>query len=368
LMQKYFTFQDRGRSGLTRQSVSYAVFQVWNLGLNTLLMYVGVDLLGVPYLLSQLLIGTLLAVSSYLIFKHVLFKESGRVIAGLACPVCDGRTQRVFGQKNGYDLAQCADCRLIFVYPLSADTTAIYDEAYFTGGKEYGYADYDRDKEPMRRTFEAYLDRVEAELGRKGRLLDVGCATGYFIDLARSHGWEAEGVELSPHASAVGRAKGLAIHTGTLESVTLPAKSFDAVTIFDVIEHVSDPAAVLSRASELLAEDGIIAVSTPDASSMWARMLGVRWHLVVPPEHLILFGRRNFVRLLEDAGYTPSISVNIGKRFTLPYIFQTLARWQGLAIWDWLARVTNKGPLSKLSVPINMRDTFFMIAVKQRTP
>lgn len=73
LMQKFFTFNDYNREYIGRQSVLYFGFQVFNLCLNTLLMYIGVDLLHVPYLFSQILIGATMAVCSFLVFKHIVF-------------------------------------------------------------------------------------------------------------------------------------------------------------------------------------------------------------------------------------------------------------------------------------------------------
>ena len=222
--------------------------------------------------------------------------------------------------------------------------------------------DYERDKESMRETFELYIKYMEKALGRKGRLLDVGCATGYFMTIAKNLGWEVEGIEISKYATSVGSLKGLTIYNGVLEDVSLPEHSFDAVTLFDVVEHLRDPKSTVLQAKRLLKEGGIIAVTTPDTGGLWAKMLGPWWHLVSPPEHLVLFNRNNFSDLIARIGFSPLIVMNLGKRFTLAYIFQTLFHWQGLSIWRTLARIANREFLAKLKIPINLRDTFFVIA------
>ena len=281
------------------------------------------------------------------------------------CPSCGKTESKEWGSKNDYNMVSCASCGLIFVSPMPAETPAIYDETYFSGGDGHGYVNYDRDKEPMRRAFELYLKHMEKTLGRKGKLLDVGSATGYFMNIAKSLGWEVEGVEISDHAASMGRSKGLIIHTGILENVKLEEKSFDAITLFDVAEHLRDPKTTLLEVSRLLKDGGIIVVTTPDSGSLWARILKHRWHLVIPPEHLVLFNRKNFGYLLGHTGFkSPAIVTTIGKHFTVPYIFQTLFNWQGLSIWNSLAKMTDKGFFSKLKFPINLHDTFFMIAKK----
>lgn len=280
------------------------------------------------------------------------------------CPACYKTNNKDWCNKNDYRLVRCTSCGLIFVSPLPSGAPAIYDKTYFASGEGYGYVDYDRDKEPMRRAFELYLEHMEEVLGRKGKLLDVGAATGYFMGIAKAHGWEVEGVEISEYAASLGRAKGLPIYTGTLEDMNLAEGSFDAITLFDIVEHLRDPKSVILEASRLLKKGGVIVITTPDSGSLWARVLGRHWHLVVPPEHLILFNRKNLADLLRRTGFTPLFITTIGKHFTMPYIFQTLYHWQGLPLWNILARVTNRGFFSKVKIPINLHDTFFMIAKK----
>ena len=364
LLQKFFAFKDYTKEKIKRQTALYFAFQLVNLYFNTFLMYVFVDLLDIQYLISQILIGIAMAVYSFFIYKHLVFYSSDpdKKISLLLCLSCSGTVHTEWGNKNNHTLMRCTSCGLIFVHPMPEETSAIYNEKYFSGGEKYGYVDYDRDKEPMRHAFELYLEYMEDALGRKGKLLDVGCATGYFMDIAKKRGWEVGGVEISEHAAKEGRARGLAIHTGILEDVDLPERSFDAVTFLDVIEHLRNPEQAMLKAKRLLKEGGIIVVSTPDAGSLWANLLGPRWHLVVPPEHLILFGRKNFSTLLFRVGFSPVLITNIGKHFTMPYIFQTLFHWQGLSFWNKIAQITNRGVISKLKIPINFRDTFFMIA------
>lgn len=280
------------------------------------------------------------------------------------CPVCGHDINQPWGNKNKYELVRCNSCGLIFVSPLPSETPAIYNENYFSGGDGHGYVDYDRDKEPMRQAFELYLEHIEKALGRKGRLLDVGAATGYFLAIAKSRGWEVAGVEISDHAAALGRAKGFNIQTGILENLNLQEQSFDVITLFDVVEHLRDPKATLLEAGRLLKPGGLLVVTTPDSGSVWARVLRSHWHLVVPPEHLVLFSRRNFGVLLKRTGFTPLFFTTIGKHFTLPYIFQTLFHWQGFSFWNTLAKAANRGFFSKFKLPINLHDTFFMIAKK----
>jgi 2-polyprenyl-3-methyl-5-hydroxy-6-metoxy-1,4-benzoquinol methylase len=214
-------------------------------------------------------------------------------------------------------------------------------------------------------TFNRYIDLIEKAGGKPGRMLDIGAATGFFLELARARGWQTAGVEPSDHAADLGRKKGLDVRTGTLDSYDAEPCSFDVITMWDVLEHVPDPRQSLSIARKLLKPGGIIAINTPDASSLWGRLMGIHWHLIVPPEHLHLFGRRSLQRLLSDSGFECLMMTTISKTFTVQYVFHTLAHWQGLSIWKALADRFTRNPVGKLGLPINLHDNVFVLGRSQ---
>jgi 2-polyprenyl-3-methyl-5-hydroxy-6-metoxy-1,4-benzoquinol methylase len=280
----------------------------------------------------------------------------------LSCPLCGSNEINFFSQKRGYKLYICASCKLVFISPTPA-SLEVYDDSYFSGAdKGFGYVDYDTDKEPMSPVFHGYLDLVSSFGIKKGNLLDIGAATGFFMDIARKRGFTVTGVELSNYAAEKGRNKGLNIVTGDLKSARFLSGSFDIVTMFDVIEHVPDPIGFIAEATRILKKDGLLLINTPDAQSLWARMWGSRWQLIMPPEHIHYFSPENLGNYLSHNGYQVELSTKIGKWFTLQYVFKMLYKWQG-------SRLFLTGPflnkfLSKISLPINLRDNFFMIARK----
>ncbi len=277
------------------------------------------------------------------------------------CQVCDSKCVKR-GTKNGYDLYTCASCALMFVHPLP-DPKHVYDKSYFEGaGQGFGYVNYDEDKEPMVPTFQKYLQKIRKELGGTGKLLDVGAATGFFVELAQKDGFKAEGVEISDHAASLGREKGRNVKTGILSDVE---GEFDCITMLDVIEHVLDPKKELASAAARLRRGGILIVNTPDSGSLVARMLGLKWHHVGPPEHLYYFNRKNFQTLLEKTGFIPVEETTIGKSFTIKYILKTLNRATGLSLFAHIAKLFTHSPLSRLSLPLNLYDNMFIVARKK---
>ena len=271
------------------------------------------------------------------------------------------------GSKGQYHFYRCGACGLLFVWPLPGDNLDLYSEDYFAGAEAgFGYVDYDQDKAAMASTFEAYLALLASGRPGRGALLDVGAATGFFLELARADGWNSRGIEPSHYASRIAKKKGLAVDCGVVEELTLPDASFDVVTMWDVIEHLPDPRRSLAAVFRLLHPNGTLAVNTPDSGSLLARVLGLRWHLVVPPEHLVLFSQKSLRLLLEEAGFEVTLVRRIGKRFTIQYVLETLARWQGLRLWRQAEEMSRRWGVGKWGIGINLRDNMFLLARKAR--
>jgi 2-polyprenyl-3-methyl-5-hydroxy-6-metoxy-1,4-benzoquinol methylase len=221
---------------------------------------------------------------------------------------------------------------------------------------------YVREQAARRRTFEHHLHRLESfrSVSSPGTLLDVGAYTGVFLEVAEARGWKALGVEPSRWAAEVARSRGLDVVEGTLEARELQGRQFDAVTMWDVIEHVVDPADELVRTYELLAEGGVIAVHTMDINSLFARLMGRRWPWLMDM-HVHYFSRDSLTRLLERTGYEVLWAGAEGRYLSLRYLASRL-----FALSPPLGRlfgglVTRTGAADRL-MPVNLGDLFTVYA------
>ncbi len=136
-----------------------------------------------------------------------------------------------------------------------------------------------------------------------GRLLDVGCGNGAFLESMRARGWDVCGVEPDPVAAEAASKAGVAVVAGTIADAPWGEGSFDAVTLSSVIEHVHDPAALLASCFRLLRPGGRLHVVTPNVASAGALRFGVHWRGLEAPRHLVLFDRGALARLLSAAGF-----------------------------------------------------------------
>lgn len=136
-----------------------------------------------------------------------------------------------------------------------------------------------------------------------GRLLDVGCGNGEFIERMKKLGWYVEGIDLDENAVRVARERGLEVRAGTLESQRYPSMSFDAVTMSHVIEHVHAPIALMRECYRLLKPGGRLVIVTPNASSMGHKYFKEAWRGLEPPRHLCIFTPSSLDRLVKGAGF-----------------------------------------------------------------
>jgi 2-polyprenyl-3-methyl-5-hydroxy-6-metoxy-1,4-benzoquinol methylase len=167
------------------------------------------------------------------------------------------------------------------------------------------------------------LDRRAA----KGSLLDVGCASGIFIHEASRRGWRVTGIEPNTHLAA--RAAKLvptaAVRNTTLEEADLEPGSFDAVTLWDVLEHVADPTGFLTSCRRLIKPAGTILLKVPDLDSWQARIMGASWPLLLP-EHLSYFTRASIRACAERAGLETLATARGAVTFSAGYILYRMSQ------------------------------------------
>jgi len=283
----------------------------------------------------------------------------------ITCSCCNQAFSFKIFTKRGFDYYRCGRCGLVFIYPTPKDAELIYSRDYFDGAKEgFGYVNYSEDKEAMRGTFVSYLELLEEKYPYKGKLLDVGAASGFFIKLANERGWQAQGIELSEYAVNLGKKKGLEMFCGKIEDLNFPENYFDVITMWDVLEHLSEPRHSLKKIFKWLKPGALVAINTPDTKSLYARIMGKSWHLYIPPEHIFLYNSANLTRLCDSLGFEFVLKGKIGKKYTMPYVFSVL--FHGNVPWFFkkLNKLIGLMRIDNIHIPINLRDNFLIVFKK----
>jgi SAM-dependent methyltransferase len=207
----------------------------------------------------------------------------------LACPACACATlHRKLYAKNSCDILQCARCGLGRAECGSFDIHTYYTEDYFSGARQDGYADYRGSEPVLRREFARTVQFIRG-FRSNGRLLEIGCAYGFFLQEAARF-YDVAGIEIADAAVAFCRAGGLSVINGVADESTLAQfGTLDVIVLLDVIEHLPDPQGTLALCRQHLNPGGVIVISTGDFASFYARLAGPRWRLMTPPQHLWFF-------------------------------------------------------------------------------
>jgi 2-polyprenyl-3-methyl-5-hydroxy-6-metoxy-1,4-benzoquinol methylase len=278
-----------------------------------------------------------------------------------ATPVADGQAPR--WHKHGYRIFRCRSCGLLFrgELPTPEDLLRIYSHAYFqreSKADAEGYDDYLSDGPEHRLTARRRVEELARRATVCGGLLDVGSAAGFFMDEARSAGWQVQGIDVSSDMSTWGRENlGLEIATGLFQQADYAAGSFDAVTMWDYIEHSIDPTLDFEKAAHVLRPGGVLMLSTGDAASLVARISGRRWHLLTPRHHNFFFTVATLRRYLEQSGFEVVWIGHPAAHYSLRYIvykLRTMApRSRSVhALGEWFARHS----IGQRSLRLNLGD------------
>ncbi|HVN86452.1 MAG TPA: class I SAM-dependent methyltransferase [Candidatus Binatia bacterium] len=160
-----------------------------------------------------------------------------------------------------------------------------------------------------------------------GRLLDVGCATGFLLVAARDLGFDVQGIEPSHWAAEYARREfGLDVWRGVFEEAPIPGASVDVVVLADAIEHLTAPRAAVASAYRALAPGGRLLILTPDLGSWTARLAGVHWWGLLD-DHYYYFDRRTLAQLLESEGFVVERQKSFGREFPLQHWLYKLSQY-----------------------------------------
>jgi SAM-dependent methyltransferase len=269
------------------------------------------------------------------------------------CAVCDRREARPLYEVNGFSIVKCGCGLARTVLPEDFDPASIYTEAYFQGGHPDGYADYIGSGEELRHEFRRILKQLRRHCAN-GRLIELGCAYGFFLQEAGAS-FETIGIEISDHARAVCRARGLEVEREATPELLAARGPFDAAVMLDVLEHMPDPADVLERLHGAMRPGGQLVVTTGDFGSMLARAMGRRWRLMTPPQHLWFFSPETITALLARQGFRVHTVEHPWKLVPIALIAYQATRFVGGQ--SLVRRLMPRGRL-----PINLFDAMRVIA------
>jgi len=214
------------------------------------------------------------------------------------CNLCGSGDERFgsYAEIRGWHYVTCGKCGFVFLdpQPTPEELRSFYDSQY-----QYDRTSYKNSVERQ----DLWLDYLERALGSTGNLLEIGCSYGYFLNAARKRGWTVRGVEPGKDAADFATQKlGLEVIKGTITDVENDDGHFDAVVAWHVLEHDADPRRFLKISTDRLKAGGILGLRVPNLESTVARLAGITWQWLSPPEHVCMYRKSTLVPLVEEFG------------------------------------------------------------------
>lgn len=198
----------------------------------------------------------------------------------------------------------CPACGFVFLSPRldPSSLVAVYSAWYRHGYREiFDDPHHISERERVFRRYHLALLSPHVSCG--GRLLDIGCGSGVFLNVAREAGWRSVvGIEFDETAASFARfSYALEVRQGTIHDSVHGDERFDAITMFDYLEHSGEPGRELDRAVALLADEGVLALRLPNQGGWLSRLTGARWYNVIS-NHLGYFDERVLADALRQRG------------------------------------------------------------------
>ncbi len=215
------------------------------------------------------------------------------------CPVCNSSNKRDLFTKSGGVYVACNSCDMVFLSPVFKDE---YLEEYYRTNHDVQSEIVEQDNEFYRNLYEKGLTLATKHLPAKGKVLDVGCSAGAFLDIAMRNDWKTYGLELNAKEAIHSRKKGHTVFENTIHKANL-SETFDLVTLWDVFEHISDGISFLNSTKKLLRDGGLVFIQSPTKDSLAAKMLQEKCNMFDGLEHVNLYGLDSMKKLAEVTGF-----------------------------------------------------------------
>lgn len=216
------------------------------------------------------------------------------------CPACGAEKRSHLFNKEGGTYVKCDACNMVFLNPVFNDE-ALTD--FYKNNHAIQAEVVESDMSFYTNLYNQGLDSIETIISKdeQSKILDIGCSSGVFLDTARQRGWQTLGVELNRQEAVFAKEKGHQVFTELLADIDF-AEQFDAVTMWDVFEHIKDGALYLNMIKKHLAPGGVIFIQVPSSDALAARMLQEKCNMFDGMEHVNLYCLKAMEVLVKRCG------------------------------------------------------------------
>jgi len=236
------------------------------------------------------------------------------------CEICESENIKELYKLSYCRINKCKNCGLVFTDKdsIKIKPKNLYNIVYFEVTNKSFFEnckiDYEEKNSKRIKRFKRRLSLIN-RYTKKGKILDVGCATGVFLDIAKKNGWDTYGIDISDYASRYAREKfKLNVKRGELHKVKYSKNYFDVVTMWDFIEHVPNPDQIIKETNKIIKNNGLLYILTINEDSLMVKLADfiyfisfkkIKWPLELshPIHHIHHFSEKTLIMLLEKHGF-----------------------------------------------------------------
>lgn len=284
------------------------------------------------------------------------------------CFICGCSYWKLIKKINEWQIIQCGICKLGTIFPklTTEDLAKLYNKDYFLlGDKTAGYHDYITWEKFIEKTAKKRLSMIDKYITKQGKLLEIGCATGYFLNIATKRRWDVKGIEISQWAATTAKellGKDKIIHSPVENAIkSFQSNEYDLIVAWDVFEHIPNLDLLLPQLHNLLSANGLLAFTTPNSDGLLAKISGKHWHNYQKiPEHVYFFNRNNLSQLLYHNNFEIIVAKPHGKH--IPFGF-FIGRFLEILSFK-STNIKENNLLNKYGFYCNPTDIIFILAKK----
>tara|TARA_B100001989_G_scaffold194919_1_gene143634 strand:+ start:1204 stop:2202 length:999 start_codon:yes stop_codon:yes gene_type:complete len=222
-----------------------------------------------------------------------------KLVLNRKCPNCKKDEKFLLFTKDFFKYWKCEKCGLVYVSPVLKENEIIKMYKNSSYSNSWGKILSNKTEYKFnQKKFDNVLKDVKKITKSKGKLLDVGCAVGQFLDTFKKDGWKTFGIELNDFERKISQKKGHKVFDKKIEANFLPNNSFDLVSILEVLEHVYDPEEVIKSIHKVLKKNGFLIIIVPNVESLAASVMQSRCNMFLGMSHITMFSPltlKNFV-------------------------------------------------------------------------
>ena len=274
------------------------------------------------------------------------------------CPVCNSTHLTHKWSVNKYSLIECKSCSLVFVKEIPSSTEL---NAYYNAESDVAYSN--DNIECLNYYYETLRDIIQKYHPTPGRILDIGCSGGWFLDVMNN--WECFGTEISQaDANLAKKNHRDNIFVGSFEDYPENNGKFDVITLQDVFDHLPQPTEALEKCHRLLKPNGLIVIKVHNISCLYAKVTGSNFYAIIPPGHLYYYNKNTLYRILQNTGFSPVCYKYIPHILKVSMIFLRLSKGNKMSLYYKIHSKLKDSVIGNIRIKKNLRDIITVFATK----